>query len=94
MVDSSLTFTDFFPEIVFDEDFAEYFIRKLKDKERKTIIKNQIKKIICSPERQKHMQYDRKGQIEVYIPPQRLYYSYSKEEEIIYFIEISHKKKQ
>ncbi len=30
MVDS-LTYTDFFPDIQFEDDFADYFIKKIKD---------------------------------------------------------------
>lgn len=93
MVDS-LTYTDFFPDIHFDDDFADYFIRKIKDGRKKIIIKKQVKKIICDPTCGKPLKHNRKGTKEVYISPHRLYYHFSEKEEKIYFLEISHKNQQ
>ena len=57
-------------------------------------IKKQIVKIIGSPEIGKPMQYERKGTREVYVPPFRLSYAYSKEEDLIIFLDLYHKDEQ
>lgn len=53
-----------------------------------------ITKIINDPEIGKPMRFDRKGTREVYVPPFRLSYSYDKEKEILYLLEIYHKDEQ
>jgi len=90
----SLKFTDFFPEVLFDDNFQKFFVRKVRDAQRKLKIKKQVKKIICDPHCGKPLRYGRKNTLEVYIPPYRLYYNFSEKEERIYFLEISHKDKQ
>lgn len=94
MVDDELTYTDFFPDIDFHDEFRDYFFRKARDGKRKNIIKKQVKKIICEPTCGKPLKHGRKGQLEVYMSPHRLYYHYSLLEEKIYFLEISHKDDQ
>lgn len=93
MVNTSLTFTDFFPDISFHRDFERPF-QKVKDGAFNLRIKKTIKKIICDPERSKQMQYSRKGLQEEYIDSYRLYYHYSENEKTIYFLELSHKDDQ
>ncbi len=78
-------------EIRFDKKFTVFF-SKLKDELLKTKIKKQIKKISENPEIGKPMRHDRKGTREVYIKPFRL--SYSIEGNIIYILDLYHKKKQ
>ena len=76
--------------------FAEKFERQFKksDSSMKTKIKKQINKIIQTPEIGKPMMYDRKGTREVYVTSFRLSYEYSKEKDILTFLNISHKDEQ
>jgi mRNA-degrading endonuclease RelE of RelBE toxin-antitoxin system len=80
-------------EIRFDKKFTVIF-SKLKDELIRTKIKKQIKKISKNPEIGKPMRNVRKGTREVYISPFRLAYSYNKEENIIYVLDLYHKDKQ
>jgi hypothetical protein len=93
VVKSSLTFTDFFPDIHFHNDFENPF-KKVEDSEVNLEIKKLIKKIICDPVRQKHVQYSRKGLQKEYIDSYCLYFSYSEKEKTIYFVELSLKDDQ
>ncbi len=76
--------------------FAEKFERQFKksDSSMKTKIKKQINKIIQTPEIGKPMMYGRKGTREVYVTSFRLSYEYSKEKDILTFLNISHKDEQ
>ncbi len=53
-----------------------------------------IVKILENPEIGKTMKYGRKGTREVYIGSSRLSYSYDKEKDILYFLDIYHKDEQ
>ena len=53
-----------------------------------------VRKIISNPEIGKPMQYERKGTREVYLSPFRVSYSYDSSSDILFFLEIYHKKKQ
>ncbi len=77
----------------YDEKFKEFF-SKIKDNLFRLKVEKQIQKIIENPEIGKPMRNVRKGTREVYIKPFRLSYSYIKEENLIIFLEIYHKKKQ
>lgn len=57
-------------------------------------VKKLIKKIIENPEIGKPMRHSRKGTMEVYVSPFRLSYSYSKDEDMLTFLEIYHKDEQ
>jgi len=72
----------------------EDFLSKVKDNLFKIKIQKQIEKIINNPEIGKPMMHNRKGTREVYIKPFRLSYSYLKDENLIIFLEIYHKKHQ
>ena len=72
----------------------EKTIKKIKDHTLIKKVKNQIKKIIESPEIGKPMRYDRKGTRELYIKPFRLSYVYLNEEEKIVFLDLYHKDEQ
>lgn len=80
-------------EIRFDKKFANIF-SKLKDDLLKTKIKKQIQKISENPEVGKPMGYGRKGTRELYIKPFRLSYTYIKEENMVYILDLYHKDKQ
>ena len=80
-------------EIRFDKKFVHIF-SKIKDSLLKEKIEKQIQKISENPEVGKPMRYDRKGTRELYIKPFRLSYSYVKEKNIIYILDLYHKKKQ
>ena len=54
----------------------------------------QIKKISENPEVGKPMRYDKKGTLELYIKPFRLSYEYLKDKNIVYVLDLYHKKKQ
>ncbi len=79
-------------EIRFDKKFASIF-SKLDNSQKQKIIK-QIKKISSNPEVGKPMRNIRKGTRELYVKPFRLSYEYFKSENIIYILDIYHKKKQ
>ena len=80
-------------EIHFDKKFAELF-SKLKDNLLRDKIKKQIKKISENPEVGKPMRNVRKGTRELYIKPFRLSYSYNLKENLVYILDLYHKKKQ
>ncbi|MFH1325343.1 MAG: type II toxin-antitoxin system RelE/ParE family toxin [archaeon] len=80
-------------EIRFDKKFTEIFSR-LKDNLLRTKIKKQIKKISENPDVGKPMRNVRKGTRELYIKPFRLSYAYKKDENIVYILDLYHKKKQ
>ncbi|HLD02320.1 MAG TPA: type II toxin-antitoxin system RelE/ParE family toxin [Candidatus Nanoarchaeia archaeon] len=75
-------------------DHFEKIVGKISDKMLKTKVKKQIKKIIANPEIGKSMKNVRKGTREVYIPPFRLSYEYSKDENKIIFLDFYHKDEQ
>ncbi len=80
-------------EIRFDKKFTIIF-SKLKDMSLKQKISKQIKKISKNPEIGKPMRNVRKGTRELYIKPFRLSYKYFKNENLIYILDLYHKKKQ
>ncbi len=53
-----------------------------------------IRKIIENPEIGKPMKYKRRGTRELYVSPFRFSYAYLKENQILYFLDLYHKKKQ
>ena len=78
-------------------DYKKEFLKtisKIKNKDIKEKIKNQVEKIIENPKIGKPMRYSRKGTREVYIAPYRLAYSYIPSENKIIFLEIYHKNEQ
>lgn len=80
-------------EIRFDKKFAILF-SKIKDNLLKERVAKQIKKISENPEVGKPMKYDRKGTREVYVKPFRLSYKYSKDQNIVYILDLYHKDEQ
>ncbi|MFA4953377.1 MAG: type II toxin-antitoxin system RelE/ParE family toxin [Candidatus Pacearchaeota archaeon] len=80
-------------EIIWAQSFKGFF-SKIKDNLMKEKIIKKIEKIKTNPEAGKPMRYGRKGTREVYIKPFRLSYSYSSQENLIYILELYHKKKQ
>ncbi|MDP3027392.1 MAG: type II toxin-antitoxin system RelE/ParE family toxin [Nanoarchaeota archaeon] len=71
--------------------------KRIKSKLDKGVLiklSKQIEKIIENPEIGKPMRYNRKGTREVYIPPHRLSYAYSKEKGVIYLLDLYHKDEQ
>jgi len=78
---------------VFHSSFRKTF-SKIKDKNLKEKIINQLIKIKETPEIGKPMMYTKKGTREVYISPLRLSYIYSKEEDKMIFLDLYHKDEQ
>ena len=78
-------------EIIFDPYFKTKF-KKIKNRIVKEKIIKQIQKIQNNPEIGKPMMYNRKGTRELYISPFRL--SYRVKEDIVYILDLYHKKKQ
>lgn len=72
------------------------FIQQIKKTDHSYIerIQKIIAKIINNPEIGKPMRFDRKGTREVYVSPFRLSYSYDKNSEILFLLEIYHKDEQ
>ena len=79
-------------EVRFDKKFAHAFSKL--DNSLKERITKQIKKIAENPEVGKPMSYNRKITRELYVEPFRLSYEYLKEKEIVYILDLYHKKKQ
>jgi mRNA-degrading endonuclease RelE of RelBE toxin-antitoxin system len=77
-------------KIRFTDSFKKIF-SKIKDNSLKEKLLKQISKIKDNPEIGKPMRNIRKGTRELYVVPYRLSYIYSKEEEIIYLLDIYHK---
>ncbi|MBI2632362.1 type II toxin-antitoxin system RelE/ParE family toxin [Candidatus Pacearchaeota archaeon] len=75
---------------------APRFIQQIKKIDGSLIerVQKLIIKIINDPEIGKPMRFDRKGTREVYIQPFRLSYSFDKEKDVIYLLEIYHKDEQ
>ena len=69
-------------------------IKSKLDKSILTKLNKQIEKLIENPDIGKPMRYNRKGTREVYMPPCRLSYAYSKEKGIIYLLDLYHKDNQ
>ncbi len=80
-------------EIRFDKNFKRIF-SKIKDASLREKIQKQIKKISNNPETGKPMKNIRKNTREVYIKPFRLSYKYFSKENIIYVLDLFHKKYQ
>lgn len=75
---------------------TDNFLRRLKkiDKSILNRVEKLIIKIIDNPEIDKPMRYDRIETRELYLPPFRLNYVYSKAKDIIIFLDIYHKDEQ
>ena len=80
-------------DIEFSNRFSKIF-SKIKDEFFKAKIKKQIKKISENPEAGKPMRNIRKGTRELYIKPFRLSYSYLPKENLVYILDLYHKKQQ
>ena len=80
-------------KVTFTEEFKSIF-QKIKDNSLKEKVLKQIEKIKTNPEVGKPMRYMRKGTRELYIKPFRLSYAYIKAEEVVYILDLYHKKKQ
>jgi len=80
-------------EIRFDKKFTIIF-SKIKDDFFKEKVMKQIKKISENPEVGKPMGNTRKGTRELYLKPFRLSYAYFKNKNIVYILDLYHKKKQ
>ncbi|MCH7850235.1 MAG: type II toxin-antitoxin system RelE/ParE family toxin [Nanoarchaeota archaeon] len=80
-------------EIRFDKKFKTIF-SKIKDNLQRERIIKQIKKISENPEVGKPMRNVRKGSRELYIKPFRLSYHFLKEKNLIYILDLYHKKLQ
>lgn len=79
-------------EIRFSEKFTKLF-SKLDNFMKEKVMK-QIKKILENPEVGKPMRNIRKGTRELYVSPFRLSYEYLKDKNIIYVLDLYHKKRQ
>ena len=79
--------------IIYDKKFQQ-IISKIKDSSVQNSIKNKIAKIIENPETGKPMKYSRRGTREVYVGSFRLSYKYSREEDLVEFLQFYHKDEQ
>lgn len=80
-------------EIRFDKRFKVSF-SKIKDNLLRIKIKKQVKKISENPNVGKPMEYERRGTREVYIKPFRLSYIHIQNKNLVYILELYHKKRQ
>lgn len=79
-------------EIRFDKRFVDIF-SKLDGSIREKVQK-QIKKIVENPQVGKPMRHDRKGTRELYIKPFRLSYAFFLDKNLVYILDLYHKKEQ
>ncbi len=80
-------------EIRFDKNFVTIF-SKIKDNLLREKIQKQVKKISENPLVGKPMKNVRKGTRELYVKPLRLSYFHNLNENIVYVLDLYHKKKQ
>jgi mRNA-degrading endonuclease RelE of RelBE toxin-antitoxin system len=80
-------------EVEFTKEFSSIFL-KIKEDSMKSKIMKQLKKIKENPEIGKPMQHARKGTREVYVKPFRLSYAYHLRENVLYILDLYHKKRQ
>ena len=80
-------------DVIYQEEFQRTFT-KIKHATLVLRIKNHIQKIMSDPEIGKPVRYSRKNTREVHIPPFRLMYSYDKEQDVLYIIDLYHKDEQ
>lgn len=80
-------------EVVFLDKFKNIF-KKIKDNSTKEKVIKQIEKIKINPEVGKPMRNVRKGTRELYIKPFRLSYEYLKDKNLVYILDLYHKKRQ
>ena len=80
-------------KVEFTKEF-KLILHKIKDNLLKTKIKKQIQKIKLNPEIGKPMKFHRKGTRELYLKPYRLSYVYDVDNDIVYIMDLYHKKKQ
>lgn len=79
-------------EIRFDKCFVDIFSKldcSIKEK-----VQKQIKKIVENPQVGKPMRHDRKGTRELYIRPFRLSYAFFLDKNLVYILDLYHKKEQ
>lgn len=79
--------------VLFLDKFKKTF-SKIKDPLTKKRVIKQVEKIKINPEIGKPMRNVRKGTRELYIKPFRLSYEYFKDKNLVYILELYHKKKQ
>ena len=80
-------------EVIFLDKFKKTF-SKIKNSSLKGRIIKQIEKIKVNPEIGKPLRNIRKGTRELYIKPLRLSYEYFKGKDLVYILDLYHKKKQ
>lgn len=80
-------------DVIFTKEFQSIF-SKIKDSLFKEKIIKQLKKIKENPGVGKPMMHDRKGTREVYINPFRLSYFFDMTNNLVYVLDLYHKKKQ
>ena len=80
-------------EIRFDKKFTSAF-SKIKDNSFREMIIKQVDKVSANPEVGKPMRNVRKNTRELYVGSFRLSYSYLKSENIVYILDLYHKKSQ
>jgi mRNA-degrading endonuclease RelE of RelBE toxin-antitoxin system len=80
-------------DVEFTKEFQLIF-SKIRDNLFKEKIIKQLKKIKENPEIGKPMKHDRKGTRELYIKPFRLSYSFDILNNVVYVLDLYHKKKQ
>lgn len=79
--------------VIFLDKFKKTF-SKIKDSSLKEKIIKQVEKIKINPEVGKPMRNVGKGTRKLYIKPFRLSYKYLKNKDLVYILDLHHKKKQ
>ena len=79
--------------VIFLKDFKKIF-SKIKDNQLKNKIIKQVENIKHNPYVGKPMMYNRKGTRDLYIKPFRLSYIFLPDKNLVYILDLYHKKEQ
>jgi len=77
-------------KIIYTNKFEKEFKKSDTSVKKKAL--KQLGKIMENPKIGKPLKYDLKGERTVYVKPFRIIYSFSKEENTIYFLRFEHRK--
>ncbi len=78
-------------QIIRSASFKKNVKKYRKDRETIKRLQNHIRKIIENPDLGVFLTGQKKGERKIYIPPFRLLYVYSKDEDILYLLDFDHR---
>ena len=78
-------------QIIKSASFKKNVKKYRKDRETIKRLQNHIRKIIENPEIGEFLTGQRKGERKIYMPPFRLLYAYSRDEDTLYLLDFDHR---